>query len=43
MKVYGCEVQRADERIPGMEKVSDHGTIGPRKKFNSQKILPKEE
>ena len=27
----------------GMEKVSDHGTIGPRKKFNSQKILPKEE
>ena len=26
----------------GMEKVLDHGTIGPRKKSNSQKILPKE-
>ena len=29
--------------LPGMEKVSDHGTIGRRKKLNSQKILPKGE
>ena len=39
---YHVGLEGEKNSVAGMEKVSDHGNTGSRKKFDSQKILSKE-